>query len=113
MPKGRFRSKGPRKFPSIIAKSSQVKRRYADLEFVRTPKHIEVSSVGVLYSNDRMSDRYKMELDLDSCDYPCGICMKPVNDNDEAILCDSGNDILTNPMGLQLYFREYVSFNQI
>lgn len=95
MPKGRSRSNKPRKFPSFIAKSSQVKRKYSDLHSVKAHRQ-DVASCGVSYSTDRTNDRCKMDLDLDSCDYPCGICMKPVNDNDEAILCDSGNYIL-NP----------------
>ena len=96
MPKGRFRSSKPRKFPSIT-KSSQVKRKITDLQSVKTIEHTEITSDGILYSTDCINDRYKMELDLDNCDYPCGICMKPVTDNDEAILCDSGNDIINNP----------------
>ena len=94
MPKGRFRSIKPRKFPPIIAKSSQVKRKYADLQSVKVLRNTEISSGGVLCSADRRNNQYRMELDLDCCDYPCGICMKPVNDNDEAILCDSGNRLL-------------------
>ena len=86
MPKGRYRSSKPRKYgSSTINKSSQIRKKIPEQHFVKRMKYSgsfsHPNSISTTHSRN----------DLDNCDYPCGICMKPVTDNDEAILCDSGN----------------------
>ncbi|KAI6649944.1 Pygopus-like protein 1-like [Oopsacas minuta] len=89
MPKGRLRPNKSRKLSSTQSKLLQINRKHSGQQLLRNFKHPIVSSS----SKFSFSDRYRSDIDLENCDYPCGICMKPVNDNDEAILCDSGCDI--------------------
>ena len=89
MPKGRYRSNKPRKMCSHN-KSCQIKKKIPEQHFVKRLKYSGLVS----HLNSISNKGLRNDFEMDNCDYPCGICMKPVTDNDEAILCDSGNVVI-------------------
>ena len=91
MPKGRSRPNKPRKYcSSTLNKPNQIKKKISEQHSVQRLKY----SGFISQLNSISTPSSKNDIEMDIGDYPCGICMKPVTDNDEAILCDSGDILL-------------------
>ena len=86
MPKGRGRTPKVRKpGGKPTSKTAITSKKPIDSPLKRSMKKFD--------GKTSLKERYGNNTDVDYSDYPCGICGKPVADNDEAILCDSGCDI--------------------